>query len=340
MAAKVSIKKISEMSGFSVATVSNALNNKRGVNKNTAEQILKIARECGYFTEDKIKRIKLVTYRDSAQVFTESPFFSILLESIETESRRCGFDVSIINLYRHREDYELLVNEIIGDASAGVLLLATEMTEDDAKVFFNAKMPLVLVDNYYDNLNFESVLMDNEDSVCQAVNYLIGYGHRRIGYLQGDARIRNFVARGRGYKRALWENGIEFDDSLVFSVQPSVIGAFEGLNRYIKAGREMPTAFFADNDMIALGAMQALQMNGYSIPDDMSIIGFDDITLGEAFSPGLTTIGVDKSAMGRLAVRRLIEQINNTQETHARTQLFNRLVIRGSVGAVKGQDQT
>ncbi len=332
---KVNIKKISELSGFSVATVSNALSNKRGVNKDTAERIIKIARECGYIKEEKIKRIKLVTYRDSGAVFTESPFFSRLLDSIEAESRRLGYDVSIVNLYRRHTDYEESVRELLNDTMSAFLLVGTEMNEEDAKVFADGSMPLVMVDNYFEDLCFDTVLMDNEDSVVKAVNFLIENGHRDIGYLQGDTRIRNFVSRGRGYRRALLDNGITPDDDWVFSVNPSVMGAFDGINRYIEAGRKMPTAFFADNDMIALGAMQALQKNGFSIPEDISIIGFDDITLGEAFSPGLTTVSVDIPAMGRLAVRRLVEQIQNRDDAHSCTRLYNNLVVRGSVGKYK-----
>ncbi|MCR5175592.1 MAG: LacI family DNA-binding transcriptional regulator [Anaerovibrio sp.] len=329
---KVNIKKISELSGFSVATVSNALSNKRGVNKDTAERIIKIARECGYVKEDRIKRIKMVTYRDSGAVFNESPFFSTLLDSIEAESRHSGYDVSIVNLYRHHSDYEDNVRTLLNDTMSAVLLVGTEMNEADASRFADASVPLVMVDNYFESLYFDTVLMDNEDSVVKAMNYLIENGHKKIGYLRGDTRIRNFISRGRGYKRALWENDLPVSDDLTYTVKPSVVGAFEGVNRFITEGRKMPTAFFADNDMIALGAMQALQKNGFSIPGDISIIGFDDINLGEAFAPGLTTIRVDIKAMGRLAVRRLIAQIQNREEVHSCTRLYNSLVIRGSVG--------
>ncbi|MBQ3854996.1 MAG: LacI family DNA-binding transcriptional regulator, partial [Anaerovibrio sp.] len=200
---KVNIKKISELSGFSVATVSNALSNKRGVNRDTADRIIKIARECGYIRDEKIKRIKMVTYRDSGEVFNESPFFSTLLDSIEAESRRSGYDVSIVNLYRHNSDYEDNVRELLNDTMSAVLLVATEMNEEDAKTFEDTGLPLVMVDNYFENLYFDTVLMDNEDSVEKAVDYLIENGHEKIGYIQGDTRIRNFVSRSRGYRRAL-----------------------------------------------------------------------------------------------------------------------------------------
>ena len=95
----------------------------------------------------------------------------------------------------------------------------------------------------------------------------------------------------------------------------------------------MPTAFFADNDMIALGAMQAFQANGWHLPEDISIVGFDDISFGEVFSPGLTTIRVHKKELGRLAVKRLIELIKKPQTVKTRIETVNDLIVRGSVTA-------
>ena len=332
---KVNIKKISELSGFSPATVSNALNNKRGVNHETAEQVIKIARKYGYITEDKIKRIKLVTYRDSGEVFSDSPFFSVLMESVENESRKSGYETTIFNLYRRKPDYEERVNELLSDTSSAILLVGTELSEQDALPFQKAGVPLVLLDCWFDNLSFNAVLMNNEDSVCQAVNYLISRGHRKIGYLRGDVRIRNFECRSRGYHRAMATSGLQVDEKYIFNVPPSIAGAYDAFNKILSKDTEMPTAFFADNDMIALGAMQALQKNNYCIPDDISIIGFDDITFCEVFAPGLTTMKVYKKELGQIAVRKLIELIKSPSQVKVRTQLCNKLILRGSVAAPK-----
>lgn len=330
---RINLKKISELSGFSTATVSNALNKKRGVNRETAEQILKIARQYGYITENKIKRICLVTYRDSGEVFSDSPFFSVLLESIENESRKCGYETNIFNLYRRRPDYEERLAELLNDMSSAILLMGTELSEADARPFQQAKVPLVLLDAWFDNLSFDAVLMNNEDSVSQAVQYLIGLGHKKIGYLRGGVRIRNFECRARGYQRAMEAAGLSIDPAYVFDVKPSIAGAYEAMDQFVHAGRAMPTALFADNDMIALGSMQALQKNGYRIPEDISIIGFDDISFGEVFNPGLSTIKVYKKELGQLAVRKLIEAIHEPGKVKVRSQICNELVLRGSTAA-------
>lgn len=328
---RMSIKKISELSGFSPATVSNALNNKRGVSPETCEKILRIARDCGYITEDKIKRIRVVTYRDSGEVFSDSPFFSELLEGIENESRKRGYETTIINLYRQKPEYGKQLQELLNDAGSGILLIGTELTEENAKVFQQAVAPIILVDCWFPHLPFDAVLMDNEDSVMQAVDYLIDQGHRHIGYIKGSVRIQNFECRARGFYRAMAAHGLPLEEKFIFPVQPSIHGAHTAISELLAEGREMPTAFFADNDMIALGAMQAFQAQGWKIPDDISIVGFDDITFSAVFSPGLTTVKVYKKELGQVAVRRMIELLRERPVMKIRTQLVNELVIRGSV---------
>ena len=330
---KVNIKKLSELSGFSPATISNALHNKRGVSRETAEAVLKLARENGYLTKNTIKNIKLVTYSDSGEVFSDSPFFSVLMESVENEGRKSGYDTTIFNLYRRKPDYEQKLQQILSDTSSAILLMGTELNEEDAKSFLDAPVPLVLLDCWFDNLSFNAVLMNNEDSVGQAVNYLVSQGHTQIGYLRGSVRIRNFISRGRGYRRALETQGLPVEEKYMLDLRPSIAGAYHEMNRILKEGRQMPTAFIADNDMIALGAMQALQKNGYRIPEDISIIGFDDISFCEVFLPHLTTVSVHKKEMGRLAVKQLIKLIKNPGEVKVKTEICNELAIRGSVAA-------
>ena len=180
---KIKIKKLSELSGFSAATVSNALNGKRGVNHETAQQILALAREYGYVPASRIQSIRLVTYRDSGEVFSDAPFFADLIESIENESRRNGYETKLVNLYRREADYEQQVEDLLGDTSSAILLVGTELSEEDAKVFLTAQVPLVLLDCAFENLPFQCVLMENENAVAEAVRYLIAQGHTKIGYL-------------------------------------------------------------------------------------------------------------------------------------------------------------
>ena len=330
---KVNIKKLSELSGYSPATISNALHNRRGVSRQTAAKVWKLAQEAGYKVKTSTRSIKLVTYSDSGEVFSDSPFFTTLMEGVENEARRRGFDTTIFNLYRRQPDYEQKLQQLLADTSSALLLMGTELGEQDAKRFLEAKAPLVLLDCSFDTLNFDAVLMDNENSVAQAVDYLVSRGHTEIGYLRGSVRIRNFIKRGRGYRRAMEVHGLPINERFVLDLRPSIAGAYQAMDAILKTGRPMPTAFIADNDMIALGAMQALQRNGYRIPEDISVIGFDDISFCEVFLPHLTTVRVYQKELGQVAVQELIALMQNPERVKTKTTTLNELIIRNSVAA-------
>lgn len=208
---KANIKKISELTGFSPATVSNALNNKRGVNKETAEKIRQTAREIGYLAEWHVSSIKLVMYRASGAIVNDSPFFSSLVAGVEAEARNFGFDTLVCNLYQHAADYDSQVEELVNDPSSALLILATELDSQEAAHFQEALAPVVMLDNWYEDLNFNAVLIDNTDAASAAVRYLIEKGHRKIGHLKGSYGIKNFYYREEGYIRTLRENGLECD---------------------------------------------------------------------------------------------------------------------------------
>lgn len=328
---KVNINEISRISGFSPATVSNTLNNKKGVNRETAEKILRIAQEYGYQPKAKISSIKFVIYRNSGLVVSDTPFFSSLIAGVESESRNSGYETAIFNLDKGSADYAKNLNQLMSDSRSAILLLATELSEDEVKVFEKIKSPVVILDSWFESTVFNSVLINNTDSVYHAVQYLINKGHRKIGYLGGSVRIQNFVYRQLGYKRAMTDNGLQPDTKFFFSLTPTMDGAYNDMDKLLRQNGEMPTAFMADNDIIALGAMKAMQCHGYRIPDDVSLIGFDDMPFCNISTPPLTSIHVFKQDMGKIAVRRLIELIDSDTQVKTKIQICNQFIERNSV---------
>lgn len=137
------------------------------------------------------------------------------MESVEDEGRKSGYETTIFNLYRQKPDYEERLQALFSDTIAAILLVGTELSETDARVFQDAPVPLVLLDCWFENLLFNAALMNNADSVFQAVNYLIGRGYHQIGYLKGEVRIQNFKYRAEGYERALKMKGIPVDISII-----------------------------------------------------------------------------------------------------------------------------
>lgn len=336
---KVGIKKISELSGFSLATVSNVLNHKKGVNQKTADLILKIADEIGYLRENCIKTIKLVIYKKHGMVVSDTPFFSALIEGVEGECRSRGLSLEICSLDCHSKDFEIVLKGLLRDYTTAILLLATELDEQDMLPFTTAISPVMVLDNWFTSMKYNSVLINNFDSVYGAVNYLINCGHRKIGYLKSAVSINNFVYRAEGYLSAMRHAQLEPDKKHRVLLTPTMDGAYQDMCTYLDKNNDLPTAFFADNDIIAFGAMKALKQHGARIPDDISIIGFDDMPFCEISSPSLTTIRVFKQEMGALAVQNLAASIQQENPIRIKAEVSTEFIVRGSVKKLVSETQ-
>lgn len=332
---KVSIRDISRITGYSPATVSNALNNKKGVHKETAEEIFRVARETGYINESTITKIKLVMFRKNGLIIEDTPFFPALITGFEQECRKCGYEMVVCNVDQRDEDYESQVQALINEAGSAIVVLATEMTAGDLDIYQTATCPLLIMDSWIGRMKFNAILINNEDSAKMATEYLIQKGHRRIGYIRSSFRIKNFWLRFYGYQSALRKHKIEFDEKYVVTVTPNINGAYHDVLKYLEAKNSIPTAYFADNDLMALGAMKAFQERGYRIPDDISIIGFDDLPFSQISTPGLTTVRVPNAEMGQLAVRRIVDMIEKDDDIAVKTQVGTRFIIRDTVKDLK-----
>lgn len=328
---KASIRNISELTGFSPATVSNALNHKKGVNVKTAAEVFRVAKEIGYINENSITKIKLVTFKNNGFIIDDTPFFPTLISGFEQECRQCGFEMVVCNLDKREPDYEQQVKKLVQDTEAGSVILATEMLGDELNPFRFARCPVVILDYWQESMEFNGVLIDNFDSAKKAVEYLIGEGHREIGYLRGSYRIHGFKTRNQGYQSAMRKHHLEVKPGYVVTLSTTLNSAYQDMLMYLSKSPKLPTAFFADNDMIALGVMKALQEKGYRIPEDVSIIGFDDLPFSEISYPPLTTLRVPNKEMGRLAVRRVIDLIQNPGEAVTKTEVCTSFVKRQTV---------
>lgn len=328
---KVSIRDISAKTGFSPATVSNALNHKRGVNKDTAAEVFRVAREMGYISESSITKIKLVIFRKNGSIVDDTPFFPSLINGFEQECRHFGYEMVICNVDQRDPDYEKQVRGLITEVGSAIVVLATEMMDGDLEVFKKAICPLVILDHWSESMEFNAVLINNSDAARMATEHLIKNGHKKIGYIRGSYRIKGFRSRFSGFQIALRKFGLEYKEKYVFTVATTLNGAYHDILSYLDKKPDLPTAFFADNDLVALGAMKALQERGYRVPEDISIVGFDDLPFSEISSPRLSTMKVPNTEMGKLAVRRVVELIEKRDDIITKTQVCTRLIERDTV---------
>lgn len=330
---KVTLKQISTLTGYSLATVSNVLNKKKDVNAETARRVMQAASELGYISSRKIEKIIIVMYRKSGQILMETPLILSLIEGVEQEGQKYRIETSIYNLYMGADDHEAKLNALLNEKGCGILLLATELEWEDMKVFEKLSVPFVVVDAWFPEGNYPTVLMDNRSTFERSVTYLYEKGHRRIGYIGSQIPIRNFVEREDGYRRAMSFFSLSVEEKYHVLLSPTLEGAQESMREYLRQHPELPTAYVAVNDIIALGAMKALQDHGYRVPEDVSIIGFDNMPFGLVSSPSLTTFNVRKTEIGQYAARILLS-MDGSERLPIRLEVLTELVERDSVKAL------
>ncbi|HZK26828.1 MAG TPA: substrate-binding domain-containing protein, partial [Thermoclostridium sp.] len=241
----------------------------------------------------------------------------------------------IIKSISDRSDMGIIQKEIKENSIDGMLLLGTEMEEKDFERFSALEIPILLVDSFFIDINANYVVIDNVSGLYKATRFLLENHHREIGYLKSSVSIQNFKERYEGYCKALAEENLVPNSEYVIPLQSTMDGAYEDMKKVLPSKASLPTAFVADNDLIALGAMKALKENNIKIPDDVSIVGFDDMPFCTITEPNLTTINVDKNALGQLAVENIIQLIENKKRIFFKTTLGVTLVERDSVRTIK-----
>jgi len=332
----ITAKDLAEKLGISAAAVSMALRNKPGVSTETRKMVMEMADKHGYdFTKtvkskNPSRHITFILYKRQGAIVGDTPFFSALSEGIEHACSESDFKLHI--LYIHRDDdVEKKVDELIYSGCAGVILLGTEMQPEDLKSFSNLRIPLVLLDVYFESIEYDCVLINNTQGAYTATNYLISRTKKQPGYLRSSYRIGNFDERADGFYKSIRQHGMSISKSIVHNLTPSVEGALADMLAVIEQNDDLASCYFADNDLIAIGAMKAFQKKGLRIPEDIAIVGFDDIPVASYLEPPLATIHVPKKYIGEMAVKRLVEIMEEKNSLPVKIEVATKLKKRRSV---------
>jgi DNA-binding LacI/PurR family transcriptional regulator len=325
----ITMKKIAELAGVNISTVSRALNNDTSISENVKQRILNIADQHNYKRRIALKTN--ITYMIDKRFFLmSSNFYNRIIESIENEVKKQGFAFHLSFV----EPQRFVVTNMNIKNTAGIIITSWQYDKFIQELMMTG-IPVVLVDFYQPNKNIVSILSDKIDGVFSAIEYLASLGHRRILYLQGDSTLWGSRDRYIGYKRAIEIFDLEDDDNLVIDCDMSITGAYQAMNKFFDSSRKYPTAIMGANDIVAIGAMEAIKERGLKIPDDISVFGYDDIDLAKEVVPNLSTMRVEKERMGRLAVQQLIYAINNRNPEYDKIIIKPTLVERESTAAPK-----
>lgn len=308
----VTIKDIARIANVSYATVSRALNNHKDVNEQTRQRILKICKEVGY-TPNAIARglVKQSTHTIGLLVpDITNPYYPEVARGVEDEASKNNYNVFLCNT-----DWDIMkevdyFNLLIAKRVEGIII--APVSDDTTKFIdkFADRLPIIFLGTRVGGDKYNYIVIDNVKGGEMITEYLIGLGHRRIAFVGGIKESCTFADRSAGYKNALRKHNIEIDENLIYICGYRKKDGSNALRTMIKKS-DMPTAIFAINDLVALGVIKAAEELGISIPDDISLAGFDDIPYASLPKIRLTTVLQPKDNIGRESVRILFEKLEN-----------------------------
>lgn len=327
------IKDIAKQVGVSPSVVSRALNNKYGVKDTTREMIIQTAREMDYYPNTIARSLvtrKTKTIGIMMGDISES-FYSTIIKGMEFVAQSSGYTLLFSNSYDQMEHGDVLKKMVHGAQADGLIIVGSNIK--DEHFFLNLveqEIPFVLLERNLDHPKINCLWVDNYTGGYLATRYLIGKNHRRIAHISGPLHFQSALDRLEGYRKGLAEAGLPFDPNIVLHGDFYWKTGQEATRQILKHCPEC-TAIFAANDTMAFGALQAIKEAGLSVPEDVAVVGYDDIEFSALMNPTLTTIRQPRFEMGKLALSNLISLLQEGDPSENIKICFTpELVVRSS----------
>ncbi|NBI41228.1 substrate-binding domain-containing protein [[Haemophilus] felis] len=329
------MKDIARIAKVSTSTVSHVINNSRFVSDEIREKVMRVVKELNYTPSAlarslKVKETKTIGLLVTA---TDNPFFAEVVSGVEQ--------------YCHQHHYNLILSSTAGDKDRllnnlqtlvqkqvdGLLLMCADARFQIGRDL-NLPLPFVIMDWWPTDQSVDKIFENSEYGGYLATKTLIDYGHRHIAIITGNLKKSLVQNRLAGYQKALTEANIPLNPAWIIEENFDIEGGISGMQKVLNL-TPRPTAVFACNDSIALGAYQTLWRQGLRVPQDMSVIGYDNIHLAQYMSPPLSTINQPKAELGKLAVETLLQRIKNPQENYRTLLLEPEIIERESIQLLK-----
>lgn len=318
-------KDLAKMLGVSTATISLVINNKPGISSSLRKKIVNQMIEMGYGemlnTEEQNQRgeprdlkkrnIVYAVYADDEEDEDSASFFPAVLEGAEMQASEDGYNIQVVHI---GSDSCRLKDRITPSECAGIIVQAKAVSDSVYKDLENTGLPYVFLDYYDRKKGISAVCVNNEDGIYSAVEYLKNLGHRNIGYIAGSSGTFSCTERRRYFVQALWEQGLEINPEFVMTADGYYQNASESLVKQWGKMNRLPTAFIAENDILAAQTMKALRKFGLRVPGEISVVGFDDRPVAKMTDPSTTTVRVHRHIMGRQSVVQLMNLIDMTEK--------------------------
>lgn len=329
------LAEVAAAAGVSAMTASRALNDQRGVSRQTRDRIVKLASEMGYVTNRVAQKLSSGQSRVIGVLadHLDNPFISSLVTGVVRAAAAAGNEVLIYSMVDHEKLPTAHVLKLLQQFTDGVVaLLPYEF--GFVQALTQGRVPVITIDNPTEHSEFPSVAADSYGGSRKAMGHLAELGHKRIAFVSGAEQLESAIQRHRAYDDAVSVLGLVRDPALVLKGNYSVEGGREAAERLLRL-KKRPTAVFASNDLSAFGVMSVLQNHGLKVPEDISVIGFDDLPAASQMHPALTTVRQPIEDLGRAAVNTLLAMIAGLHAATTQVTLPTELIVRQSTSPPK-----
>lgn len=329
---KVTLKDIAKKTGYSINTVSRALKDKEDISAATRKMIQDTAKEMGYINNSVASSLRSGYTRTIAVILGDisNPHFSIIVKEIEKNARKHKYSTIILNTDEDPKIEEQAVYSALSKKVDGIIICPTQKSKANIELLKKTGVPFVLIGRYFADIDTDYVICNDIQGGYLATRHLIKRGHRRILLLNGPAYISSARERLEGYRRALAESGIEYDEKLVHEIPVTLGDCRHVIRKLLDEGIGF-TGIFAFSDLIAWEAIYALHKLGYRVPQDIAVVGFDNIQSRYLFPFPLTSVGNYKGRMSKRAFDIVLKRINsNFDGKYIHDIVDTRLIVRES----------
>ena len=335
MSKPLSIRAVAARAGVSTGTVSKVLNQPETVREVTRNRVNAAIRELGYVRNESARQLRAGRSRTIGLVVLDvaNPFFTDLARGVENEASRAGLAVILCNSDDQEQKEKRYLDLLEEHRVSGVLITPVDDAEAVAARLRQRGMPVVLVDSRSPSYGQCSVAVDDILGGDRAMSYLIAEGHERIAYIAGPPSIRQVRDRLEGAVQALYRAGRSPEGLMVIQVDGLNVtgGQQAGASIAVMSAPDRPTAVFCANDLIALGLLQEMTRNQIKVPEDISIVGYDDIDFAAAAAVPLTSVRQPRYQLGRTAARLLLDEAEDGELHQHRQVIFEpQLIVRES----------
>jgi DNA-binding LacI/PurR family transcriptional regulator len=329
----VTIKDVANKAGVSVATVSRVLNNQPTVSPELRSRVLEAVEELGYRRDRVARSLRVKRSQIIGLIISDirNAFFTAVARGVEDVAYQHGYSLVLCNTDEDPAKERLYVDTILAQRVAGAILSPVAEVGNYCSVLLERGIPVVSMDRRMLDLDVDTVVVTNFEGAYQAVSHLVRQGHRRIGFIGGILQATTGRERFEAYKQALTDHGIDLEDDLM-TIGDSMQESGYRLASRLLGMEEPPTAIFAANNRMTLGGLDAIQERGLHIPQDVALVGFDDMPWAELLDPPLTVVAQPTYDLGQIAADMLIARISDPDRPVQEITLDTTLVVRQSCG--------